>query len=272
MNMMNKCVKFHKDSPSDKKVKFNLPSSIELLKTADFVYNVVQKPYVKRATSVAHLANFSFEFFFMKFSQKMPLYFFNIMVQKSQKWPKTQIKGVLPWGSSTHLWRRWKGYPARPEANRDRPGPKFRVQQTVLWPIHWIQQSWTEPHRPWSPYLGRLATLSMTVDDSFVRWAKRARWQWPHFFSFSFPRETYQEGSGGFWKKFWVQFFFFLLRRFGVVYSWTCHWNTYKSLQKTVVFDLSCWKNEHGDPQFLSHIWNSHETKDRYWKNQPISR
>ena len=31
----------------------------------------------------------------MKFSQKMTLYFFYIMVQKSQKWLKTQIKGVL---------------------------------------------------------------------------------------------------------------------------------------------------------------------------------
>ena len=37
MNMMNKFAKFHKDSPSDKKVKFNLPSMIELLETADFV-------------------------------------------------------------------------------------------------------------------------------------------------------------------------------------------------------------------------------------------
>ena len=41
MNMMNKCAKFYKDSPSDKKVKFNLPSAIELLETADFVYNFV---------------------------------------------------------------------------------------------------------------------------------------------------------------------------------------------------------------------------------------
>ena len=30
---------------------------------------------------------------FIKFSQKMPLYLFYTMVQKSQKWPKTQIKG-----------------------------------------------------------------------------------------------------------------------------------------------------------------------------------
>ena len=46
----------------------------------------------KGATSVAHLTNFSFELF-MKFSQKMRLYFFYTMVQKSQKFPKTQTKG-----------------------------------------------------------------------------------------------------------------------------------------------------------------------------------
>ena len=41
MDMMNKCAKFHKDSPKGKKVKFNLPSVIELSETADFVYNFV---------------------------------------------------------------------------------------------------------------------------------------------------------------------------------------------------------------------------------------
>ena len=39
--MMNKCAKFHKDSLSDKKVKFNLPSAIKLSETADFVHNFV---------------------------------------------------------------------------------------------------------------------------------------------------------------------------------------------------------------------------------------
>ena len=33
----------------------------------------------------------------MKFSQKMPVNFLYTMVQKSQKWPKTQIKGLLPY-------------------------------------------------------------------------------------------------------------------------------------------------------------------------------
>ena len=37
---MNKCAKFHKDSPSDK-VKFNLPSAIELSGMAEVVYNFV---------------------------------------------------------------------------------------------------------------------------------------------------------------------------------------------------------------------------------------
>ena len=41
MNMMNKCAKFHKDSPSGKKVKFNLARAIELSETAVFVYNFV---------------------------------------------------------------------------------------------------------------------------------------------------------------------------------------------------------------------------------------
>ena len=41
MNMVNRCAKFHKDSPSGKKVKFILPSAVELSETADYVYNYV---------------------------------------------------------------------------------------------------------------------------------------------------------------------------------------------------------------------------------------
>ena len=44
--MMNKCANFHKGSPrSKKKVKFHLPNAIELLETAGFVFNFVEKPY-----------------------------------------------------------------------------------------------------------------------------------------------------------------------------------------------------------------------------------
>ena len=41
MNMMKKCAKFRKDSPSNKQVKFNLPSAIEPSETADFEKNFV---------------------------------------------------------------------------------------------------------------------------------------------------------------------------------------------------------------------------------------
>ena len=41
MNMMYKFANFHKDSQSDKRLKFNIPSAIELSETAVFVYNFV---------------------------------------------------------------------------------------------------------------------------------------------------------------------------------------------------------------------------------------
>ena len=41
MNTMNKCARFYTDSSSEKKVKFNQVSAIELSETADFVYNFV---------------------------------------------------------------------------------------------------------------------------------------------------------------------------------------------------------------------------------------
>ena len=101
MNMMNKCAKFHKDKIVQvvKKVKFNLPSAIELSETAmQICVQLCIETVCKRATSVAHLTNFSFEFFYETFTKDACLSdFFYIMVQ-SQKWPKTQIKGVLIWG------------------------------------------------------------------------------------------------------------------------------------------------------------------------------
>ena len=50
----------------------------------------------KRATSVAHLTNFSFEFFYEIFTEDAPLLLFYTMVQKSQKWQKNSNQGVLP--------------------------------------------------------------------------------------------------------------------------------------------------------------------------------
>ena len=91
---MNKCAKFHKDSPSDNKVKFDLPSAIELSETAVFVYNFVWKPYASKQLRWHIWPTFPLNFF-MKFSQKMPLYFFYTMVQKSFYFGKTMQ--LLPW-------------------------------------------------------------------------------------------------------------------------------------------------------------------------------
>ena len=66
-------------------VKFNLASAIELSKAVNFVYNFLHKQLWW------HILPTFLLMFFMRFSQKKPLYFFYTMVQKS-KWPKTQIK------------------------------------------------------------------------------------------------------------------------------------------------------------------------------------
>ena len=66
---MNKCAKFHKDSPSGKKVKFNLARAIEL-SDGRFCVQLCIETLCKRATSVAHLTNFSFEFFLWNFHRR----------------------------------------------------------------------------------------------------------------------------------------------------------------------------------------------------------
>ena len=50
----------------------------------------------KRATSVAHLINFSFFIFLYNFHTRCPLLFLYQWWKKSQKLPKTKIKGILP--------------------------------------------------------------------------------------------------------------------------------------------------------------------------------
>ena len=86
---MNKFAKFHKDSPSGKKVKFNLARVIELSERAVFVYNFVYiETLCKRATSVAPLTNFSFEFFYEIFTEDASL----LLLYHSAKKVKTDQK------------------------------------------------------------------------------------------------------------------------------------------------------------------------------------
>ena len=88
MNMMNKCAKLVQ---AVKKVKFNLARAIELSETAVLCTTLYRN--LMQASNFGGTFGQLFLWIFMKFSQKMPLYFVYTMVQKSQKWPKTQIKG-----------------------------------------------------------------------------------------------------------------------------------------------------------------------------------
>ena len=71
---MNKCAMFYRDSPSGKKL--NSVSRVRLnFRTRPFMCQLCIETVCKRAIWVAYLTNFSFDIF-MKFSQKLPLYFF----------------------------------------------------------------------------------------------------------------------------------------------------------------------------------------------------
>ena len=123
---MNKCAKVHEHSPNGKKVKFNLPSTIELSETVllgyNFVarkespphercstpscdpgesscnnekqtnYNCVKKPYASGQLRWLIWPTLPLNFF-MKLSQKMPLSFFYTRVQKVKNDQKLKSRG-----------------------------------------------------------------------------------------------------------------------------------------------------------------------------------
>ena len=100
MNMMNKCAKFHKDSPSGKK-KLNSISRVWLnFRRRPILCTTLYRNPMQASNFGGTFDQLFLWIFFMQFSQKMRLYFFCTMVQKSQKWPKTQIKG----GGSCLKW------------------------------------------------------------------------------------------------------------------------------------------------------------------------
>ena len=91
MNMMNQCAKFHKDSPSGKKVKFNLARAIELSETA-VLCTTLYRNLMQASNFSGTFDQLFFEFYYEIFTEdasQLLLYH----SAKSQKWPKTQIKG-----------------------------------------------------------------------------------------------------------------------------------------------------------------------------------
>ena len=98
MNMMNKCAKFRKDSPSDKKVKFKSPERHWTFGDGRFCVQLCIETLCKRATSVAYLTNFSFEFFYEIFTEDASLLFLYHGAKKSKMTKNANQGGggVLP--------------------------------------------------------------------------------------------------------------------------------------------------------------------------------
>ena len=82
-------LRFRKD-PSTCARSLNFLSAIELYNYKTLYRNPMQVSFFGGTFD-----QLFFWTFFMKFSQKLALYFFYTMVQESQKWPKTQIKGAI---------------------------------------------------------------------------------------------------------------------------------------------------------------------------------
>ena len=76
-------------------LKHNFVSEIEHWEDGQFFVQLCIETLYKRATLVAHLTNFSFNFFSLWFSDKMspPPPSSSIPWCNMSKWPKTQIKG-----------------------------------------------------------------------------------------------------------------------------------------------------------------------------------
>ena len=109
---MNKCAKFHKDSPSGQSRESDWTFG-----DGRFCVQLCIETLCKWATSVAHLTNLSFEFFYEIFTEdaSLPILYHGA---KKSKMTKTQIKGgsclkvlnnLRPknWGSANVLVRKW---------------------------------------------------------------------------------------------------------------------------------------------------------------------
>ena len=84
--MLNKCAKFHGDSPSGSR------ESDWTFGDGRFCVQLCVETLCKRATSVAHLADFSFEFFYKIFTEdaSLPLLYYGA---KTSKMTKTSNQG-----------------------------------------------------------------------------------------------------------------------------------------------------------------------------------
>ena len=90
MNMMNKCAKFHKDSPSGQ-----TPERDWIFGDGRVCVQLCKETLCKRATSVALLTNFSFKFLYAIFTEDASLLLLYHGAIKSKR-TKNSNQGVLP--------------------------------------------------------------------------------------------------------------------------------------------------------------------------------
>ena len=95
MNMMNKCAKFHKDSPSDKKVKFNLPSAIEL-RRQPILCTTLFRNFMQASNFGGTFDQLSFEFVNEIFTEDASLLLLYHGAKKSKMTKNSNQGGVLP--------------------------------------------------------------------------------------------------------------------------------------------------------------------------------
>ena len=71
---MNKCAKFHKDSPSGKKVKFNLPSAIQVnFRRRPILCTILYRNLMQASNFGSTFDQLSFEFFYEIFTEDASL-------------------------------------------------------------------------------------------------------------------------------------------------------------------------------------------------------
>ena len=93
--MMNRCAKFHVDTQSGYRLKFNLASAIEHSETANFVYTLYRKPI--QASNFGGTFHQLFLWIFLwGFHTRCPFTFSTRWCKKS-KMTKSSNQGALPW-------------------------------------------------------------------------------------------------------------------------------------------------------------------------------
>ena len=106
MNMMSKCAKFHADIPC--RYRHSFPREWLNFRRRPILHTVLYRnPMPAPNFGDRFWRTFPFNFF-CGFSHKIPLFLFLIytMMQKSQKWPKSQIRGggLKPAFGVTHFF------------------------------------------------------------------------------------------------------------------------------------------------------------------------